>query len=208
MSASYGGLSSGESVTVSSATADYLDNDPAGLYAVLRMLHPFRAIGVFSDGSRQDVTLDTAFSSWNPIVASVRGNVARGEAEGQAEINGRFGNASGSSWMYVMARELLSIAVTPANASVAIGEKLPLEAIGSWDGPAPFNLAMTAHVLWSSSNPAVAVVANAPRSKGSVTGLGAGKVTISASFGGVSSSTEITVTGIVNASTSARGSGP
>jgi uncharacterized protein YjdB len=67
---------------------------------------------------------------------------------------------------------------------------------------------MTANVLWSSSNPAVAVVANAPGSRGSVTGLLAGKVIISASFGGVSSSTEVTVTGIVNASASARGSRP
>jgi uncharacterized protein YjdB len=138
----------------------------------------------------------------------VRGNVARGETQGQADINSTFGSASGVSSMYVMSRELLSITVTPANASVAVGEKLPLAATGSWDGPAPLSLPMTANVLWSSSNPAVAVVANAPGSKGSVTGLLAGKVTISASFGGVSTSTEVTVTGVVNASASARGSGP
>ncbi len=87
--------------------------------------------------------------------------------------------------------ELASITITPANPSIAPGAIQPLTAMG-FDSGANLLGALQA-VIWSSSAPSVATVTNAAGSAGVVNSLTPGTTTITATVGGVTGSTQVTV---------------
>lgn len=80
-----------------------------------------------------------------------------------------------------------TVAVTPAAASVAVGATRALSAQVS-DGSGPVSVP-AGDIKWATANPAVATVSTA----GVVTGVGAGVVTIMATYNGVGGSSTITV---------------
>lgn len=83
--------------------------------------------------------------------------------------------------------QLLSITVTPANPSLAVGSSQPFTATGTYSDNSTLNL--TDSVTWSSSNPTFATINNS----GLATGVAAGSATISATSGGITGSTALTV---------------
>jgi len=93
---------------------------------------------------------------------------------------------------------LKSIAITPANSSVAKGAQMQFTATGTYSNGTTGNV--TAAAVWTSTNPAVlSIVSNT----GLATGVSSGATTVSASVAGtttVSNSTGITVSGAALAS--------
>jgi hypothetical protein len=87
---------------------------------------------------------------------------------------------------------LLSIAVTPANPSIAKGNPAPFAATGTYSDASTRSLTATA--TWSSSTTSVATISNAVGSKGEATTVAVGTSSITASLGGISGSTTLTVT--------------
>lgn len=85
---------------------------------------------------------------------------------------------------------LTSITVLPANKSVAVGTTVQFKASGGYSDGSYRDL--TASVAWSSSNSAIASVGTAEGSKGLVSALAAGTVTITATSGGITGSTSFT----------------
>ena len=83
---------------------------------------------------------------------------------------------------------LVSIAVTPANPSIAKGTTEQFTATGTYSNGSTQNL--TSSVTWSSSSTSVATITSA----GLATGVGTGTATIQATSGSVSGSTGLTVT--------------
>jgi len=86
---------------------------------------------------------------------------------------------------------LSSIAVTPANSSVAIGGTQQFTATGTYSDGSNSNL--TASVTWSSSKTGVATISNTSGSQGLVTGVAGGTTTISATMDSIKGSTTLTV---------------
>jgi uncharacterized protein YjdB len=83
---------------------------------------------------------------------------------------------------------LISIAVTPATATVAVGASTQLTATGTFvDGTTQD---FTSLVNWSSSNAAAATVGY---QTGLVSGLASGTPTITATLGSVTSTAQVTV---------------
>ncbi|HVU15368.1 MAG TPA: DUF4082 domain-containing protein [Candidatus Didemnitutus sp.] len=82
---------------------------------------------------------------------------------------------------------LSSIAVTPANSTIAAGATQSYAATGTYSDGSTQNI--TAQVTWSSSNTGVATIATS----GLTTGGSPGTTTISASLNGVTGSTSLTV---------------
>jgi hypothetical protein len=82
---------------------------------------------------------------------------------------------------------LMSIAVTPAGSTIALGATLQFTAAGTYSDGSTQNL--TSAVSWSSSNTAVATV----NASGLVTGVSAGSSTIGAASGSVTGTTGLTV---------------
>jgi Bacterial Ig-like domain (group 2) len=89
------------------------------------------------------------------------------------------------------APSLTSMAVSPADPSIAKGTTRQFTATGSYSDGTTRNL--TDKATWSSSNPGIAVV----NSSGSASGVGVGSTTIQAASGSVTGSTSLTVTAAV-----------
>ena len=149
----------------------------------------FNAVGVFNDGTSQDLTVSVTWSSSNPAVATINtgGNtagLATGAGVGSSNITASFnGITSNVLLLTVTPAVLQSIVIHSQNGSIAKGTIDELTAIGTFSDGSSQNL--TNSVTWNSLNPA-AVKINA---SGVATGVNAGSSNISASQNGVASNT-------------------
>ncbi len=175
----------------------------------------FTATGVYSDGATTNLTSAVGWSSSTLSVAAINGaGLATAAAQGSTVIMASYAavsspptvkaNAvtvaappivisgpstlSGSTTLTVTAPDLASIAVTPANASIAIGSAQQFTATGMYSSGTTQNLTGTG--TWTSSNPAVATI----NSAGLASALAVGQTTITATSGGNSGSTVLTIT--------------
>jgi len=103
-------------------------------------------------------------------------------------ITGCGGGGGGST-----PKTLVSLAVTPANPSIALGTTQQFSATGTFSDNTTQDL--TTSVIWGSSATTVATISNSSGSNGRAASVSAGATTITATLGGVSNSTTLTVTG-------------
>jgi hypothetical protein len=151
----------------------------------------FTATGTYSDGSTQNLTSTATWGSSAPGVATISaGGLATGVSKGASTISATMSSITGSTTLTVT-RALVSIAVTPANPSIAAGNTQQFTATGTYIDGSTQNL--TAMATWSSSAPAVATIAAGGLAKG----LSTGTSTISAAVTGITGSTTLTVTAAV-----------
>jgi len=167
------------SVTVAPATASVTVGETAPLTATTK-----DANGNVLTG--RSVTWTTSNSALATVSAS--GVVTAVAAGGPVTITASSEGKSGTAAITVTAVPVASVEVTPATASVVVGQTVPLTATAK---DANGN-ALTGRVIaWTTGNAAVATVSNG----GVVTGVaGGGPVTITASSEGQSGSAAITVT--------------
>lgn len=159
----------------------------------------FTATGTFSNGTNQDLTSTCTWSSNHASVATISNvagsrGVATGVAPGTSQISAAAGSVVGSTTLTVTAAVLVSIDVTPANATVTVNATRQFTATGTFSDGTHRDL--TALATWSSSSTSVARIANANGTgpSGLATGVAAGTTTIAARSGSVSGSTTLTVT--------------
>src|SRR5213080_187312 len=148
----------------------------------------FVATGTYSDGTTLDLTSSATWLSSNTAVATITaGGLATGVTQGTSQISATLGAVTGSTTLTVAAAVLVSIAVTPANPSIAQGKTQQFTATGTYsDGKM---LVVTSSAAWVSSNSAVATVA----AGGLATGAAQGSSQISATLGVVTGSTSLMV---------------
>ncbi len=147
----------------------------------------FTATATFNDGSTADVTAMAMWVSSNPAVASLRANVATALTMGTTTITATVGMTSGSATLTVPAARIVSVAVTPPSANLAIGGTQQLMATATLDDMTTQDVTATA--MWTSASDPTATVS----AGGLVTGRSAGMTTITASINGVSGTATITV---------------
>src|SRR5206468_1065975 len=134
------------------------------------------------------LTSTATWSSSATGVATVNSTgLAATVAQGSATIRATSGLITGSANLTVTAPALVSIAVTPANPSIALGLTRQFTAIGMYTDSSTQDLTST--VTWSSSATGVATIG-----AGLATSLAQGITTISASLGPLTGSTALTVT--------------
>jgi uncharacterized protein YjdB len=147
------------------------------------------ATGTYSDGSTSDQTASVTWSSSALAIATVNAaGLANGVAAGSATITAKSDGVTGITMLTVSAPVLVSIAVTPLNASIGIGQTLQFTAIGTYSDGSTANL--TAIAAWTSSASAMASITAA----GLATGVATGTPTITATSGPVSGTTVLNVT--------------
>src|SRR5437773_3779584 len=128
------------------------------------------------------------WSSSNPGVATVNGaGQATGVAVGAATLTATSEGKSGTAAILVTNVPVASVAVSPASASVQVGQTVQLAATPRDANGNPLS---GRAVSWASSNTAVATVSGS----GLVTGVTAGSATITATSEGKSGTSAITVT--------------
>ena len=147
----------------------------------------FTATGNYSDGSTKNLTSSANWLSSNPAVATVNtAGLATAVAAGSTTISASSGSVTGTTTLTVTPT-LVSIAVTPANTTIAIGNTQAFTATGTYSDGSTQNLTST--TTWHSSSTSVATITSA----GVATGVSIGSTTISATSGSVSGSTTLSV---------------
>jgi 6-phosphogluconolactonase (cycloisomerase 2 family) len=197
LTATLGSISGSSTLTVSAATLVSIGVTPANPGLALGLKSQFKATGTYTDNSTQDITATALWSSSNPALASVSNaagfeGLATALGTGAVTVTAAMGSIQGSTLLNVTPATLVSIAVTPANLSLANGTSQQFTATGTYTDSTTQNL--TAAVLWSSSDAGVAAVSNAAGSNGFATALGQGTATIGAALGGLSGSITLNVT--------------
>jgi hypothetical protein len=192
--ANLGSVLGSAAATVTSATLQSIAVNPSTAFVAPGGNLAFSAAGTFSDGSTQDVSTLTSWSatsattSSTAVMATVSSGVATGQGVGAATITAKLAGIGGTASLLVVSPAQISLAITPATASVASGATTQLKATGTYvDGTTQD---FTTLVNWSSSNAAAATVGY---QTGVVSGVASGTSTITATLGSVTSTAAVTV---------------
>lgn len=199
------GVTATATLKVTPAVLTALAIDPAGATIANGLAQAFTASGTYSDGSHRDLTSAVTWSvpSGTATVSNAPSTVgvvtSNGVGQSTVHVLDPTTGVSATVLLTVTAATLVSINVTPALPSIALGTNQPFLATGTYSDNTTQDL--TASVTWSTSN-AVATVSNVPGSIGLATGTGVGTTTVTATSAasGVSGATTLTVTAAVLAS--------
>jgi uncharacterized protein YjdB len=197
MTATLGAISGTTTVTITNAVLVSIEVDPADPTIFAGGTQQFTAMGVYSDGSMNDLTTSVTWTSSATAVATISNaagthGLATGIDAGTATITATQGATSGSTVVTVAAVDLVSIAVSPLDASIAASSTLQYTATGTYSDGSTNDI--TGIVTWTTADPATATISNAPGSVGLATGVLAGTTTVTATSGAISGSTSLTVT--------------
>jgi len=175
-------------VTSASATSLAISPDPASM--ALDVSQQFTATATFSDGTTQDVTNVSTWTSGSTSVATVTvSGLVTAKNLGTTNISAAFESVSGSSPLTVDASNLTKIEIQAATGktSIAQGTKIQIIATGHFNNGSTNNL--SGLVTWSSSDPTVASFS----SVNVLTGVKAGNITITAQLGSITGTLPFTV---------------
>ena len=193
LSATMTGITSSATLTVTAPVLVSIVVAPGNASVAAGNTQQFAATGTYSDGSTQNLTGTAAWSSSAPGVATITpGGLATGVKTGQSSLSATMSSITGSATLTVTPPVLVSIAVTPGNASIAVGTTQQFTATGTYSDSSTQNLTSTA--AWSSSDSSVATIGNASGSQGLATTAGLGTTTMQATSGAINGSTTLTVT--------------
>ncbi|HVU49377.1 MAG TPA: Ig-like domain-containing protein, partial [Polyangia bacterium] len=192
VTAAFGGQSGQATVVVTGATLQTLQIDPVDPSVGVAIEVDFTATGLYTDGTRVDLTNQVMWSSSSPTVLPIDGGGhAVSKSVGTSVVTATTGTLTASSTVTVTPAVLKSIVVAPATATLAPNGTVSLTATGTFsDGS---TLDVTNSVTWSATPGGVVSVSNAAGSAGVVTALAVGSAAVSAAAGGVSGAAKIVV---------------
>ncbi|MCP4570823.1 MAG: hypothetical protein GY838_00580, partial [bacterium] len=186
-------------ITVTLATLDSIEVLPAET-AIANGTHAwFDAIGHYSDSTARQITSEVSWSTSDETVALISNadgekGFASSVAAGTTTITATHAasEVSGDATLVVTAATVTNIEVTPHHPSIANGTPAQFRAYAHFTDDT--HQEVTGRAVWNTSNSAVAVVSNADDDRGLARAVGTGSATISASFGGQTGDTVLTVT--------------
>jgi len=182
------GVTGSTTLTVGPAALVSIAVTPANPSIAKGSTQQFTATGTYSDGGTQDLTSSATWLSSSPAAATITAaGLATGVAQGTSQISAGSGGVTGSTTLAVGPATLVSVAVTPANPAIPKGTTQPFTATGTYSDGSTLDL--TSSATWVSSNPAVATIG----SGGLASGVAQGTSQVSASSGGLTGSTTLTV---------------
>jgi len=155
----------------------------------------FTAIGTYSDNSTQDISNSVTWTSSDTSKASISyAGAATAVAAGTTTIKAMLGSISASTTLMITAQNvtLVSIAVTPANPSIARETTQQFMATGTYSDNTTRDI--TNSVTWSSSSATVATISITAGSRGLALAKSVGATTIAATAGTLSDSAALNVT--------------
>lgn len=152
------------------------------------------ATGTYSDGSTSAIATPSWSATGGAASVSPAGlvtGVSAGTATVTATVYASGGQVQGNTMVAVVAATLQSLAVTPANPSIAKGLTQQFSATGTYSDQS--TRTVTSQVVWSSDTTQVATIDSA----GLATGVAAGTAGIIVRLDGISGNTSLTVAGPV-----------
>ena len=150
------------------------------------------ATGTYSDATTANLSNQVTWSVSASTVATISATgLLEGIAPGTVTVTASLDGISGSGDAAITAGQLTSIAVTPANPTLAAGTSTALTATGTFSDRSTQDL--TSQVTWSSDSTSHVTVA----ATGTVTAAAVGTSTITAKLGTVFGTTTVTVSSAV-----------
>ena len=186
ISATLGAVSGNTTLTVTAATLVSIAVTPVNPSIARGLNQQFMATGTFTSGPTQDLTSSVNWTSSNTGIATISNaagshGLATSSTVGSTTITATKGAVSGNTLLTVTAATLVSIAVTPATASIHVGDTQQYIATGTFTaGPTQI---LTTSVTWTTTPlvSTIASISNAAGFNGLATGLAVGgPVTITA----------------------------
>jgi hypothetical protein len=158
----------------------------------------FIATGTYSDNTTQDLTAAASWSSSAGSVATISNaagteGMATALAQGNSDITATVNGVSGATNLTVNSAALQTIAVTPANLSVANGTVIQYRAIGTYTDSSTVDLTTDGALSWNSTGAQATVSNGANKGLASTNSVG-GPFNITATYGAIVGSTPLTVT--------------
>lgn len=194
------GQSAEARLMVTSARLESIEVTPATLTLPIGIVQAFQATGVFSDNSVRNITEEVSWTSTDSDtlavsdVAGTRG-LAVGLLTGSAQIRASLGALSDAAEVTISPAVLQSLRLEPEETQLPKGLQLGFIARGRFSDGSERDV--TGQVLWSSSDPAVAVVSNALGEQGRATGLQVGSTTVGAELNGIQAQASLEVSAAV-----------
>jgi hypothetical protein len=190
--ATFGGQSGLGVLVVTSAKLQTLQIDPVDPSVGVGVEVDFRATGLYSDGTKVDLTAQVTWASSAPSVLPIDGG-GRGfsKSVGTSVVTATQGGLVASSTVTVTAASLAKIVVSPASATLSPGQSVALQATGLY--PDGTMVDLTGSVTWTASPAGVVSVSNAAGTAGVATALKVGTSTVTATSGLISGSAKIVV---------------
>lgn len=194
ITASYGGKNASAALTVNNAYSYRLELTPVGgsIYVgeTLKLTARYYTTTNDVEDSGVDVSAAAAWEEPSNGTATVRNGIVTGIKSGSAYIVVRYGGKAVSSVISVKDRISYELVVSPPSTELNIGESTSLKATYYCitNGVRDAGSDVTSGARWSSSDSSVATVEGC-----SVTGKSSGTTTVSASYRGLTSSSQITV---------------
>jgi uncharacterized protein YjdB len=188
------GITGKTNLTVTAATLTSIQVTPnPGTTNIGGATVQFKATGNFSDGTAQDITTMATWFSSNTALAKIGAMTglatpASTGIPGNATITAAFLGRTGSAVLIVNNATLTSLDITPLNGSIAAGTTQQFAATGHYSDGSSADV--TSQTMWQSSTTTVATIDGTGLAKAVAVGM----TTISASFGGLTQSTGLTVT--------------
>jgi hypothetical protein len=190
ISASFGGRTG--TATLSVSPAILVEKDALAISARELSLHKGNTaalvvIGLFTDGTHQELTSQMAWSSKDESIATVVRGQLKANAVGSTTITASFAGQSVDVAVQVAAARLVAIAIDDGPLRLIADLTKRLTVSGSFEDGTFENV--NGLVSWSVDNPLVARVA----ADGTVTAKAAGSANVTAAAGGLTRSVKVTV---------------
>ncbi|WP_193003613.1 beta strand repeat-containing protein [Aeromonas simiae] len=190
ITATYQGLTSNTStLTITDAVVSKVQVIPPAERLAKGLTLQLKAIATMSDGSTQEITGQSSWSSNKPDILSVdvKKGLATGLAIGQATITAAAQGKKGEATITVSELGISRIQLLSSTATLAKGTSVKIKAMAILEDNSSADISTQAS--WSSSDSTVATV----DASGTVKGIAAGKATINAALKGVKASTSLTI---------------
>jgi trimeric autotransporter adhesin len=193
ITATYMGKSATANVTVTAATLQSITIDPAAPTLAAGSSIGLVATGVFSDGSKQDVSQIATWMSSDATVAAVAVGAAgvrvTGAKAGTATVAATLLNLGASAGVTVTSAVIQSLDITPSHPTIPVGISTQFQATATYSDNTTQDV--SSQVTWTLSDASIATVS----ATGSLSTKAMGSVDLQAALGGVAAKTTVIVMG-------------
>ena len=171
---------------------------PASLEQIKGTSEQFRVTALFNDGSSQDVTADSDWSSSDTTVATAgNSGIDKGRvsavANGSALISASYGGITQKAAVTVRTRTLLELIISGTTSAV-VGNQVVFTAMATYTDGASKDL--TRDAAWSIDKTSIVDLADPVNQPGQIVMVDAGTATLTTSFGNISRTVTLTSRGL------------
>jgi len=183
ITAHFSNISATTSATITAATLNQIEIAPLNPVLPLSMETKIQAWGIYSDGSKYNITQEVLWIIQDTSIATNNSNVITPIKAGTTNISVQLDNKIANTSITVTQAQLSSITIMAEVNKIASGQGLALTAIGLFSDNTNQNI--TSQVTWQSSNTQVIFVSNHPENIGIIKGLQTGETSITATMSGL-----------------------